>query len=93
MNRNKRSVALDLREEADRRRAAELARRADVLFENFRPGTLRKYGLGYDEVEGLLTLGQAAGYATVQPVGAVTVGLKGERLAELGAMAASRARV
>ncbi|MEU7497925.1 CoA transferase [Streptomyces griseofuscus] len=50
VNRNKRSVALDLREEADRRRAAELARRADVLFENFRPGTLRRYGLGYDEV-------------------------------------------
>jgi crotonobetainyl-CoA:carnitine CoA-transferase CaiB-like acyl-CoA transferase len=50
VNRNKRSVALDLADEADRRRAAELARRADVLFENFRPGTLRKYGLGYDEV-------------------------------------------
>ncbi|MGN6125651.1 MAG: dihydroorotase [Humibacter sp.] len=44
-------------------------------------------------VEQELTLGQAAGYATVQPIGAVTVGLKGERLAELGAMAASRARV
>jgi dihydroorotase len=44
-------------------------------------------------VEQELTLGQAAGYATVQPIGAVTVGLAGERLAELGAMAASRARV
>ena len=44
-------------------------------------------------VEQELTLGRAAGYATVQPIGAVTVGLKGERLAELGAMAASRARV
>lgn len=38
-------------------------------------------------------LGEDAGYATVQPIGAVTVGLAGERLAELGAMAASRARV
>ncbi|MQY40378.1 Acetyl-CoA:oxalate CoA-transferase [Streptomyces sp. RB17] len=50
VNRNKRSVALDLADEADRRRAAELARRADVLFENFRPGTMHKYGLGYNEV-------------------------------------------
>jgi dihydroorotase len=44
-------------------------------------------------VEQELALGEAAGYATVQPIGAVTVGQKGERLAELGAMAGSRARV
>ena len=44
-------------------------------------------------VEQVLALGEAAGYATVQPIGAVTVGQKGERLAELGAMATSRARV
>lgn len=44
-------------------------------------------------VEQELALGEASGYATVQPIGAVTVGLAGERLAELGAMASSRARV
>jgi len=44
-------------------------------------------------VEQELSLGERAGYATVQPIGAVTVGLAGERLAELGAMASSRARV
>ncbi|MBC7442185.1 MAG: dihydroorotase [Ramlibacter sp.] len=44
-------------------------------------------------VEQVLALGEQAGYVTVQPIGAVTVGLAGERLAELGAMAASRARV
>jgi dihydroorotase len=44
-------------------------------------------------VEQELALGEAAGYVTVQPIGAVTVGQKGERLAELGAMAHSRARV
>ncbi|MGO3884879.1 MAG: dihydroorotase, partial [Mycetocola sp.] len=44
-------------------------------------------------VEQELALGEAAGYARVQPIGAVTVGLKGERLAELGAMAHSRATV
>lgn len=44
-------------------------------------------------VEQELSLGEAAGYARVQPIGAVTVGLAGERLAEIGAMAASRAQV
>ncbi|QAY61242.1 dihydroorotase [Microbacterium protaetiae] len=44
-------------------------------------------------VEQELALGEAAGLVTVQPIGAVTVGQKGQRLAEIGAMAASRARV
>jgi dihydroorotase len=44
-------------------------------------------------VEQVWRLGRDAGWADVYPVGAVTVGLQGERLAELGAMAASAARV
>jgi dihydroorotase len=44
-------------------------------------------------VEQVWRLGRECGRADVQPVGAVTVGLKGERLAELGAMADSAARV
>ncbi|MEO7123476.1 MAG: dihydroorotase [Lacisediminihabitans sp.] len=44
-------------------------------------------------VEQVQSLGDAAGYVTVRPVGAVTAGLGGERLAEIGAMARSRARV
>ena len=44
-------------------------------------------------VEQVWRLGREAGYCDVLPVGAVTVGLKGERLAELGAMADSAARV
>ncbi len=44
-------------------------------------------------VEQVWRLGQGAGYCDVRPVGAVTVGLAGERLAELGAMADSAARV
>ncbi|MCW2786279.1 MAG: dihydroorotase [Marmoricola sp.] len=44
-------------------------------------------------VEQVWRLGREAGYADVFPVGAVTVGLAGERLAELGAMADSAARV
>jgi crotonobetainyl-CoA:carnitine CoA-transferase CaiB-like acyl-CoA transferase len=50
VNRNKRSIALDLRDGHDRGAAAELARRADVMVENFRPGGLAKYGLDYASV-------------------------------------------
>ncbi|MGW3349141.1 CaiB/BaiF CoA transferase family protein [Nonomuraea rubra] len=50
VNRGKRSIALDLRDEGDARLARELARRADVLVENFRPGGLAKYGLDYAAV-------------------------------------------
>jgi len=44
-------------------------------------------------VEQVESLGEAAGYVTVRPVGAVTAGLEGRQLAEIGAMATSRARV
>ncbi|WP_052422957.1 CaiB/BaiF CoA transferase family protein [Nonomuraea candida] len=50
VNRGKRSIALDLRDPGDAAAARELARRADVLVENFRPGGLARYGLGYDAV-------------------------------------------
>ena len=50
INRNKRSVALDLRDEKDNALARELAARADVVLENFKPGGLAKYGLDYDAV-------------------------------------------
>jgi crotonobetainyl-CoA:carnitine CoA-transferase CaiB-like acyl-CoA transferase len=50
INRNKRSVALDLREDADLALARELARRADIFVQNFKPGGLAKYGLDYASV-------------------------------------------
>ena len=50
VNRNKRSIALDLKDADDARVAQELARRADVMIENFRPGGLRRFGLDYDTV-------------------------------------------
>src|SRR4051794_16661210 len=50
VNRNKRSVALDLKDDADVALARTLAGRADVLIENFRPGGLDRFGLGYDDV-------------------------------------------
>jgi crotonobetainyl-CoA:carnitine CoA-transferase CaiB-like acyl-CoA transferase len=46
VNRNKQSVVLDLRDPADLEAARELAARADVLVENFRPGTMERLGLG-----------------------------------------------
>jgi crotonobetainyl-CoA:carnitine CoA-transferase CaiB-like acyl-CoA transferase len=50
INRGKRSIALDLRDEHDRGLAHELARRADVMIENFKPGALGKFGLDYASV-------------------------------------------
>jgi crotonobetainyl-CoA:carnitine CoA-transferase CaiB-like acyl-CoA transferase len=50
VNRNKRSVALDLKTDDGRRAARALARRADVLVENFKAGTLERLGLGYGEL-------------------------------------------
>ena len=50
VNRNKRSVALDLKDPADLELARELARRADVFVENFKPGGLARFGLDYDSV-------------------------------------------
>jgi dihydroorotase len=44
-------------------------------------------------VEQVMALGDEAGYVQVQPIGAVTVGLEGKQLAELGAMAQSKAKV
>jgi crotonobetainyl-CoA:carnitine CoA-transferase CaiB-like acyl-CoA transferase len=49
-NRNKRSIALDLGDPADLELARELARRADVFVENFKPGGLTRFGLDYDSV-------------------------------------------
>jgi crotonobetainyl-CoA:carnitine CoA-transferase CaiB-like acyl-CoA transferase len=50
INRGKRSIALDLRDADDLAAARELARRADVMIENFKPGGLARYRLDYDSV-------------------------------------------
>jgi formyl-CoA transferase len=51
LNRNKRSVVLDLKNDEDRERFLELAKTADVVLENFRPGVAKRLGVGYDEVK------------------------------------------
>jgi len=50
VNRGKRSIVLDLRDDGDAALARELARRADVLIQNLRPGGMAKFGLGFDDV-------------------------------------------
>ncbi len=48
INRGKKSVALDLKKEEGRALLLKLARKSDILVENFRPGTMEKLGLGWD---------------------------------------------
>ena len=50
INRNKRSIALDLKDPADLALAKTLARRADVFVQNFKPGGLARFGLDYESV-------------------------------------------
>jgi CoA:oxalate CoA-transferase len=52
LNRGKESIALDLKDEADRAVLWDLVRRADVLVENYRPGTLERLGLGWEALQG-----------------------------------------
>jgi len=53
LNRNKRSVTINLKSEAGRRIMGELAAGADVLVHNFRPGVMEKLGLGYEDLSAL----------------------------------------
>ncbi len=68
--RNKRSITLDLRAPEGQRIARELAARSDIVIENFRPGALEKWGLGYDELAkdnpGLILL-RMSGYGQTGP--------------------------
>ena len=51
VNRNKRSIALDLKQDAAKEALWRLIDEADVLVENFSPGTLDRLGFGYDVVK------------------------------------------
>ena len=52
-SRNKKCITLNLKEERGRELLRQLAAKCDVIVENFRPGTLEKWGLGYDELKRL----------------------------------------
>jgi crotonobetainyl-CoA:carnitine CoA-transferase CaiB-like acyl-CoA transferase len=69
-NRNKRSIALDLKSEAGRAVCRELAAGADVFLENFKPGTAARLGLGYDDLAALnprLVYCSISGYGQTGP--------------------------
>src|SRR3954451_14687405 len=73
IGRNKRSVALDLREGQARQVAAQLAARCDVVLENFRPGTLERWDLGYAELAARnprLVLVHISGFGQTGPLAA-----------------------
>ena len=53
VNRNKRSVVLDLTDPADQQRARELVATADIVVENFRAGTMERPSLGYEELSAI----------------------------------------
>ncbi|MFF6983733.1 CaiB/BaiF CoA transferase family protein [Streptomyces sp. NPDC008343] len=67
-NRSKKSIELDLADEADLVVARRLASRADVLVENFLPGSLDRKGLGYDE---LIQLNPGLVYCSITGFGSI----------------------
>jgi len=69
-SRNKQSVALDLRKPEAQAIVRDLAKEADVLIENFRPGTLENWGLGWEDLHALnpgLVMLRISGYGQTGP--------------------------
>ncbi|MEJ8846936.1 CoA transferase [Variovorax rhizosphaerae] len=74
LNRNKRTMALDLGSEEGREALLSLVAEADVLIENFKTGTMERWGIGYDELSkrfpGLIWC-RVSGFGTDGPLGAL----------------------
>jgi formyl-CoA transferase len=71
VNRNKRSIALDLKTESGRGVALKLVQQSDVLLENFRPGVMESVGLGYEQLKAInpkLVYCSITGYGTTGPL-------------------------
>ncbi|RYF73884.1 MAG: CoA transferase [Comamonadaceae bacterium] len=71
VNRNKKSLAIDLRNEGGLAVLRELISHADVLVENFRPGTMEQMGLGWDAVHALnprLVMARISGFGQDGPL-------------------------
>lgn len=70
INRNKRSLAIDLKSGDDRAAVADLIRGADVMLQNFRPGVIERLGFGYDAVRAInprIVYGSVTGYGSEGP--------------------------
>ena len=68
--RNKKSITLDLREQEGQEMVRELAKEADVIIENFRPGTLEKWGIGYEDIKKInpsIIMTRISGYGQTGP--------------------------
>ena len=70
LSRNKRCISLDIRKEKDKELLKRLVAGADLLVENFRPGTLENWGLGYEQLKGVnprLIMVRISGYGQTGP--------------------------
>lgn len=68
--RNKKSITINLREEEGQQTVRELAKEADVVIENFRPGTMEKWGLGYEDLKRVnpsIIMTRISGYGQTGP--------------------------
>jgi formyl-CoA transferase len=73
-SRNKKSVSLDLKSDAGRDIVRRLAAEADILIENFRPGTLERWGLGWEDLSAInprLVMLRISGYGQTGPLRAL----------------------
>ncbi|HAS91037.1 MAG TPA: carnitine dehydratase [Clostridiales bacterium] len=70
LNRNKRSMTLNFKEQGARDLFKEMVKKADVVLENYRPGTMEKFGLGYDvlkEIKPDLIYAACSGFGETGP--------------------------
>jgi crotonobetainyl-CoA:carnitine CoA-transferase CaiB-like acyl-CoA transferase len=70
-NRNKRSIAVDLKHPDGKAVIARLLERADVMMENFRPGTMERLGFGYEQVKAIrpdIIYASASGFGRSGPM-------------------------
>lgn len=70
LNRNKRGITLNLKNEKGRELFKEMVKKADILLENYRPGVMEKLGLGYEELKKLnpaLVYGAVSGFGHYGP--------------------------
>lgn len=68
--RNKKSITINLREEAGQEMIRELAKEVDVVIENFRPGTLERWGIGYEDLKQVnpsIIMTRISGYGQTGP--------------------------
>lgn len=69
-NRNKKSIALDLKSDEGKKIAKDIIAKADILLENFRPGVMERLGLGYEDMKTLnpkLVYCSSSGYGASGP--------------------------